>query len=153
MSPTQSPPSSSVVGAPPSSPFTGTEHTTYSPDAARKGDRQVVAESSKAAGKKPVVELPTIRHVTYDGLDPRPHDHPVFVNEIDASSEDFISRYVFMKRMPDGASTIEAGSDHEAELNKVQEKMKEVGVFQLPLRLVLANASAVCRLPRLRPHL
>jgi hypothetical protein len=31
--------------------------------------------------------------------------------------------------------------------------MKEVGVFHLPLRLVLANASAVCRLPRLRPHL
>ena len=136
MSPTQSPPSSSVVGGPPSSPFTGTEHTGYSPDAARKGDRQVVAESSKAEGKKPVVDVvPIISHTIYDGLDPRPHDHPVFVNEIDASSEDFISRYFFVKRMPDGASTIEAGSDHEAVLNKVQEKMKEVSILHFSLRL------------------
>lgn len=131
MSRSQSLPSSSVVGGPPSSPLTGTEHTLYTPEAVRKGEIPVVAESSKAAGKKPIVELQTIRHVAYEDLNPLPHDHPVFVNEIDGSSEDFISRYVFVKRMPDGASTVDAGSDHETELAKVQEKMKEVSCIHL----------------------
>jgi hypothetical protein len=50
----------------------------------------------------------------------------LFVNEIDTASRDFISRYVLVQLIPDGNRDIEAGTDHEAELAKVEDKMKEV---------------------------
>ncbi|KAF2446310.1 hypothetical protein P171DRAFT_357672 [Karstenula rhodostoma CBS 690.94] len=131
MSPNHSPPPSSSTRGPPSSPFAGTDPTLYTPEAVRKGGRTAVPESSKAAGKKPVVELPAIRHTAYHGLNPQPHDLPVFVNEIDAASREFISRYVLVQLIPDGNRDIEAGSDHETELTKVQDKMKEYAVFDM----------------------
>lgn len=118
MSPTQTPPASSVGGAQPSSPFTA-----YTPEAIRKG------ESSKAAGKKPAVEVFTIRHTVYDGLKPRQHALPVFVNEIDPAGNGFISRYVLVQKVPDGGRYVDAGSDHETELAKVQALMSDVSVF------------------------
>lgn len=126
MSPNHSPPPSSSTRGPPSSPFAGTDPTLYSPEAVRKSARTAAPESTKAAGKKPVVEIPVIRHTAYHGLNPQPHQLPVFVNEIETASRDFISRYVLVQLIPDGNRDIEAGSDHETELAKVQDKMKEV---------------------------
>ena len=123
MSANQTPPASSVGAGQPSSPFTGTEHTLYTPEAVRKG------ESSKATGKKPAVKVPSIRHTAYDGLEPRPHALPVFVNEIDPASVDFISRYVLVQKVPDGGRYVDAGSDHETELAKVQAQMTNVSFF------------------------
>jgi hypothetical protein len=124
MSPTHSPPPSSSTGrGPPSSPFAGTDPTLYSPEAVRKGGRSAAPESSKAAGKKPIV---IIRHTPYNGLDPQPHNLPVFVNEFETASREFISRYVLVQIIPDGNRDIVAGTDHETELAKVEEKMREV---------------------------
>lgn len=129
MSPNNSPPPSSSTGrGVPSSPYAATDPTLYTPEAVRKGGHPAGAESAKAAGKKPVVEVPSIRHTNYNGLNPQPHGLPVFVNEIPTASRDFISRYVLVHSIPDGNRDIEAGTDHETELSKVQEKMKEVSV-------------------------
>ncbi|KAL5393755.1 hypothetical protein PMIN06_011105 [Paraphaeosphaeria minitans] len=131
MSPNHSPPPSSSTRGPPSSPFAGTDPTLYTPEAVRKGGRAAVPDSTKVAGKKPVVELPAIRHTAYLGLNPQPHDLPVFVNEIETASNNFISRYVLVQMIPDGNRDIQAGSDHETELAKVQDKMKEYAVFDM----------------------
>lgn len=136
MSPNQSPPPSSSTRGPPSSPFAGTDPTLYTPEAVRKGGRTAVTESAKAAGKKPVVEVPAIRHTPYRGLNPQPHRLPVFVNEIETASRDFISRYVLVQLITDGNRDIEAGSDHETELAKVQDKMKEVSILMSHLCIV-----------------
>ncbi|KAL1608332.1 hypothetical protein SLS60_003273 [Paraconiothyrium brasiliense] len=130
MSPNHTPPPSSSTRGPSSSPFAGTDPTLYTPEAVRKGGRSA-AQESKANGKKPIVEVPSIRHTPYHGLVPQPHQLPVFVNEIDAASRDFISRYVLVQLIPDGNRDIEAGTDHETELAKVEEKMKEYAVFDM----------------------
>lgn len=121
-----SPPSSTGLGGVPSSPFMGTDHTYYSPEAARNGGRSNLNTESKAAGKKPIPEVKFIRHTTYTGLDPHPHRQAVFLNEIDTASLDFISRYILVKKVPNGTHYIEAGNDHEAELARVEEVMKLV---------------------------
>ncbi|KAJ4302757.1 hypothetical protein N0V90_001647 [Kalmusia sp. IMI 367209] len=135
MSPSQSPPSSSVGRGPPSSPFAGTDPTLYTPEVVRKAGRTTlptVAESSKAAGKKPVEVLTvlTIGHTTYRGLHPQPHAPGVFANELETTDPSFVSRHITIQVIPDGSNPfIMAGTDHELELAKVQERMKQYQVF------------------------
>lgn len=111
--------------SPPSSPYEGTETTLWTPETTRRA----------AASIRPGVEVVAIRHTTYldHNLTPQPHTPPVFINEIDVGSDGFVSRYILIQSIPDGNHQIAAGSDHEIELSKVEEKMKEVSLAD-PIR-------------------
>jgi hypothetical protein len=124
---------SSAGNGPQSSPFAGTDATQYSPEMVRKGGHAqssaMVPRSSIADGKKPVKEIvPKIHGIEYDGMSPLPHRLGTFVNELAKGGKDFISRFLYVGRLPDG--TI-AGQDPEMEQYHVQHQMKLVSTILL----------------------
>ncbi|KAH9860225.1 hypothetical protein IAQ61_012009 [Plenodomus lingam] len=123
----QSPSSSAGMGAS-SSPFAGTEATLYSPDMARnvgpghhgRNNSQVTViatEQSLHRGNGATEKQKAILPLPGYYMPGR------FVSEISEDSSHFVSRYLFISRLPDGTP---AGSDLEIELFTVQHQMKLV---------------------------
>jgi hypothetical protein len=57
-----------------------------------------------------MIEVPNFGHTAYRGLHPPLHGLPVFVNEIDTASRDFISRYVLVRLISGGYLDLLGGS-------------------------------------------
>lgn len=111
-----------------SSPFAGTEATLYSPDMARnvgpghhgRNNSQVTViatEQSLHRGNGATEKQKAILPLPGYYMPGR------FVSEISEDSSHFVSRYLFISRLPDGTP---AGSDLEIELFTVQHQMKLV---------------------------
>lgn len=123
---THSPPSTTGHG-PSSSPFAGTDPTTYSPQDVRHVNRTQASTSADAAGSSfvntPVV---VIKGIKYDGLHPQAHPLGTFMNEVINTDIDFVSRYLAITKLPDGTV---AGADHEMEMYLIQFQMKIVSIL------------------------
>jgi hypothetical protein len=117
-------PQSSAGRGPASSPFAGTNPTLYSPELARdsKHRRDNPSIATVVGGRKKGIVFEKAKHLPT----PPPHIPGSYVNEISETDPNFISRYMLVTQLPDGAS---AGLDIEHELFAAQHQMKLVNVL------------------------
>lgn len=146
-----SPQSSAGIG-PASSPYTGTDPTSYSPELARFSRSTGVHRNSFGQVNGKASHLPSIAATPkYKGVltAPAPYYQGLFANEVSEDDKSFISRFQFVSQLPDGTV---AGVDSEHELFSVQHQMKLVGCYLL-VSLTHTNLTPVPMLLKLCPHL
>ncbi|KAJ4989354.1 hypothetical protein SVAN01_05079 [Stagonosporopsis vannaccii] len=118
-----SPQSSTGIGSA-SSPYNGTDPTSYSPELARFGRSAGVHCNSFGQVNGKASHLPTIAATPkYKGIlpAPAPYKEGLFANEVSEHDRSFVSRFQLVSQLPDGTN---AGFDSDHELLTVQHQMK-----------------------------
>ena len=138
-------PQSSAGMGPSSSPFAGTDPTLYSPELSRNSHsghrRQNFSQITVvAAGKQSLRNADKVND-NYKTILPVAvaYLQGAFINEMSENDNNYISRFQFISRLPDGTT---AGMDSEHELFTVQHQMKLVSDPVLPrIALCLTSTS------------